>query len=382
MIGNNLEIYVHIPFCVKKCLYCDFLSAPATDKTKDAYMHALFTEIEKKADEYRDYTVSSVFIGGGTPSTVRPAHIKHLMELLYEKYSIASDAEITIETNPGTVDYEAYKIYKSAGINRLSIGLQSANDDELKALGRIHSYDDFKRAYSMAVQAGFTNINVDIMSDIPGQNIESYIDTLKKVTEFKPQPTHISAYSLIVEEGTPFYEMQSSGKLDIADEDTDRLMYVKTRELLKKAGYERYEISNYAKDGYRCRHNCGYWRRVPYVGFGIGAASFVENRRFSNDTDISAYIDNPLNLMTQEQKLTDMDSMEEFMFLGLRMTEGISYDEFKTCFGQSIESVYGNVIKKNIEDGLLIETLTAPKRLAFTDKGTDVSNYVLAQFLF
>lgn len=380
MSENNLEIYIHIPFCVKKCLYCDFLSAPASTEIKDAYMHALFTEIEKRADEYRNYTVSSVFIGGGTPSTVSPALIKRLMELICKSFSIQPDAEITIETNPGTVDYDALEVYRSAGINRLSIGLQSANDDELKALGRIHCYKDFLRAYDDALRAGFENINVDIMSDIPGQDIESCIDTLKKVTGLKPPPKHISAYSLIVEEGTPFYEMLSMGKLDIADEDTDRLMYTKTGELLEEAGYKRYEISNYAKEGYRCRHNCGYWRRVPYIGFGIGAASLFENKRFSNGTDISDYIDNPTKCGTKEQELTDEDCMEEFMFLGLRMTEGVSGDEFERCFGKSISSVYGEVIRKNIEAGLIKET--GVNSIALTDKGMDVSNYVMAQFLF
>jgi oxygen-independent coproporphyrinogen-3 oxidase len=382
MTGNNLEIYIHIPFCVRKCLYCDFLSAPAADETKDAYIHALFTEIEERADEYRDYTVSSVFIGGGTPSTVKPEQIKQLMELLYDKFSMEPDAEITIETNPGTVDYAALKIYRSVGINRLSIGLQSASDDELKALGRIHCYEDFTKAYDEAVNAGFTNINVDVMSDIPGQDIESYIDTLKKVTALNPPPKHISAYSLIVEEGTPFYELQSLGKLNIADEDTDRLMYAKTGELLAKAGYERYEISNYAKDGYRCRHNCGYWRRVPYIGFGIGAASLFKGMRFSNASDISVYIDNPSGCRCDEILLTDEDCMEEFMFLGLRMTEGVSGDEFERCFGKSMDSVYGQVIRKNIEAGLLTETGTDLKRIALTEKGMDVSNYVMAQFLF
>jgi oxygen-independent coproporphyrinogen-3 oxidase len=390
MNKKQLEIYIHIPFCVRKCLYCDFLSAPADEKTKAAYMNALFTEIKTCADEYRDYTVSSVFIGGGTPSAVKHKYIVELMKILHNEFSFEPDAEVTVEINPGTADTTALKAYYESGINRLSIGLQSANETELKALGRIHSYEDFMKAYKYAAEAGFTNINVDIMSDIPGQTCQSLSDTIEKIVNLSPAPRHISAYSLIVEEGTPFYEMWQQGRLDIPDEEQDRLMYAQTKLILEKYGYHRYEISNYAKEGYRCRHNCGYWKRVPYIGFGIGAASLIGNMRFSNDTDLYRYIAAPCGCRINETMLEQEDCMEEFMFLGLRLTEGVVYDEFEDTFGRSIESVYGNIIRKNIAEGLLYEYENVDtkkeesmgKRLALTDRGVDISNYVMSQFMF
>lgn len=387
---KELELYIHIPFCVKKCLYCDFLSAPATDEIKDSYMKALFAEIAGRADEYRSFSVSSVFIGGGTPSAVDSDDIVQLMKLLYEKFTFEDDAEVTIEVNPGTVDEPDFRKYYEAGINRLSIGLQSADDRELKALGRIHDYSQFLEAYDGAVAAGFENINVDLMSDIPGQSIESLRDTLYKITHLAPRPQHISAYSLIVEEGTPFYEMRERGELDIPDEDCDRIMYEETKKILNEAGYSRYEISNYALEGYRCRHNCGYWSRKNYIGFGIGAASLFENTRFSNSRDIEKYVKDPCGCRENEIILSRQDCIEEFMFLGLRMTDGVSFDEFERTFGNSLDDVYSGVLRKNMEDGLLCEktsghdTVSGKKgrRVALTDKGVDISNYVLAQFLF
>lgn len=399
---KELEIYIHIPFCVKKCLYCDFLSAPASKDIQDSYMKALFAEIAGRADEYRNLSVSSVFIGGGTPSVVDSRYIVQLMKLLHEKFTFEDGAEVTIEVNPGTVDELSLRKYYEAGVNRLSIGLQSADDGELKALGRIHDYRQFLEAYYGAVAAGFENINVDVMSDIPGQSIESLRDTLYKITHLEPGPQHISAYSLIVEEGTPFYEMRERGELNIPDEDCDRKMYEETKRILKEAGYERYEISNYAQEGFRCRHNCGYWIRRDYIGFGIGAASLFENTRFSNSRDIEKYIKDPCGCRVDETSLSIQDCMEEFMFLGLRMTDGVGFDEFESAFGRSLMDVYGNVIEKNIRDGLLYVLYPADeecladdmagtgmppdeygrRRVALTDRGIDVSNYVLAQFLF
>lgn len=387
---KELEIYIHIPFCVKKCLYCDFLSAPAAKDIQDSYMEALFAEIAGRADEYRNLSVSSVFIGGGTPSVVDSRYIVRLMELLHERFTFEDDAEVTIEVNPGTVDELSLRKYYGAGINRLSIGLQSADDRELKALGRIHDYSQFLEAYDGAVAAGFENINVDLMSDIPGQSIESLRDTLYKVTHLTPRPRHISAYSLIVEEGTPFYEMRERGELDIPDEDCDRVMYEETKRILNEAGYHRYEISNYALEGYRCRHNCGYWRRKNYIGFGIGAASLFENTRFSNSRNIEKYIKDPCGCREDEIILSRQDCIEEFMFLGLRMTEGVSFGEFESAFGERLDDVYGEVLGKNIAEGLLCERISGTdtgngekiRHIALTDRGIDVSNYVLAQFLF
>lgn len=380
--GENrpLELYFHIPFCVRKCFYCDFLSAPADEGTMDAYMEALLLETVERAGEYGEYTVVSVFVGGGTPSVVKAEQLVRLLDAVKMYYRVAADAEITVEVNPGTVDGEKLRKYRAAGINRLSIGLQSGDDRELTAIGRIHTLPQFLDTYSTAVTAGFTNINVDVMSALPGQTLESYRSTLYALLALKPQPGHISAYSLILEEGTIFYEMYRAGKLQLPDEETDRLMYSETKRILGEAGYERYEISNYAKPGFSCRHNCGYWTRRDYAGFGIGAASLINNVRFRNGNDLNFYLKQPLNCREEIQILSSMEQMEEFMFLGLRLTEGVDVRAFEGVFGRTPEDIYGEIIIKNRKDGLL-EYRAEGSRLALTEKGLDLSNYVMAQFL-
>ncbi len=383
---RELELYFHIPFCVRKCLYCDFLSAPADGRTKARYMETLNREAGERAGDYRDYRVVSVFVGGGTPSIVPAEQIGRLLETVRAGFDLAGDVEITVEVNPGTVEENMLRRYRQAGVNRLSIGLQSADNRELAALGRIHTYEQFLETYHTARKCGFSNINVDLMSALPGQTLPDYLGTLDKVLALKPAPEHISAYSLIVEEGTPFYEMRQKGVIVLPDEECDRLMYGKTGELLEKAGYYRYEISNYAKPGYECRHNCGYWRRREYLGLGIGAASLIGNCRFRNGDSLAAYLDSPLGVREEMQELSLEEQMEEFMFLGLRMTEGISVSEFQSVFGKRIEEVYGAVIEKNLKDGLLEYRKKASSgemlSLALTGKGIDVSNMVMAQFLF
>lgn len=373
-----IELYIHIPFCVRKCNYCDFLSFPVSREVQESYMAALFSEIAGCAEQYREYEVTSVFIGGGTPSVVEEKHIVRLMELIRARYRLQENAEVTMEVNPGTADEEKLRSYYRAGINRLSIGLQSAKDEELQRLGRIHTYAQFQETYEAARAVGFQNVNVDVMSALPGQSLASYRETLRRLLALTPQPEHISAYSLIVEEGTPFAEWEAQGCLNVPDEDTEREMYEETKRILGEAGFGRYEISNYAKAGYACRHNVGYWRRVNYVGFGIGASSLVENKRFSNDNSLPKYLETPLECRSEIQYLTVPEQMEEFMFLGLRMTAGVSEKEFAECFGQGLSEVYGNVIEENIVKGLLCYR---EGRLALTQKGLDVSNYVMAQFL-
>lgn len=392
---RKIELYFHIPFCARKCRYCDFLSSPADPSVRDAYMEALLKETEERASEYQEYIVDTVFIGGGTPSVVDALWIERLLKTVYGEYSVSEEAEITIEVNPGTVDEEKLKCYLDAGINRLSIGLQSGDDKELELLGRIHTWKDFCETYRLARKVGFCNINVDVMSALPGQSRESYSGTLEKILNIQPQPEHISAYSLIVEDGTPFAEMQEKGLLHLPEEEDERWMYEHTAETLKSHGYVRYEISNYAKEGYECRHNCGYWKRTDYVGFGIGAASLVNNERFRNDDSLQEYIENPLGRRCDLQVIGTTEQMEEFMFLGLRMTEGVSEREFRAIYGKSMEEVYDSVIRKNVADGLLryIEIAGcddskcekdkgSDRRLALTAWGTDVCNYVMAQFLF
>lgn len=391
MANRLLELYIHIPFCVKKCLYCDFLSASASEAEREAYMEALFLEIRERAVECKEYQVCSIFIGGGTPSVLSGERIEQMLSLIGENYALTEDAEITIEVNPGTVDGEKLRIYRRAGVNRLSIGLQSAIDEELRSLGRIHTWQQFLETYQQARAAGFENLNVDLMSALPGQTRESYAESLRRVLDLRPE--HISAYSLIVEEGTPFYRAYEKGQLALPDEDTEREMYRDTERMLLEQEYHRYEISNYALPGKECRHNIGYWTRREYLGFGLGAASLMDNTRFHNGTDRQAYVQAPLEQRQELQQLTVQEQMEETMYLGLRLTQGVSREEFRQRFGVSPEDIYGPVIEKNRRDGLLeyhrkeegntegCQDGDEMAYLALTPRGLDLSNYVMAQFL-
>lgn len=380
--SKALMIYIHIPFCVRKCLYCDFLSAPADEHTKKVYMEALCREIHEKSVQYKEYKVSSIFFGGGTPTAVESDWIRKVMEILRRDYHILEDAEITMEMNPGTVEEKDLKVYEEAGINRLSIGLQSAWDEELQSLGRIHTYEKFLETYTMVRKAGFTNVNVDLMSALPGQTSEKYRASLEKVLGLMPPPEHISAYSLIIEEGTPFFKAYEEDRLLLPTEEEEREMYYQTKQVLEKHGYKRYEISNYAKPGRECRHNIGYWQRKNYVGFGIGAASLVENERFSNGSDLEAYIQKPCEVVEDRERLTIAEQMAETMFLGLRMVEGVREGLWLEEYQKSLMDVYGDVLQKHVKAGLLEWTEADGERfIRLTEKGMDVSNYVMADFL-
>lgn len=384
MADKSLELYVHIPFCVRKCEYCDFLSAPAGADTQQEYVRNLLLEIEQKGVRCTDYEVTTIFFGGGTPSILKAGWIADILDAIHRNFKVRKDAEITIECNPGTLTFEKLSMYKSAGINRISVGLQSASDAELRELGRIHTYEDFLKSYDLIRKKGFSNINIDLMAALPGQTLKSYEQTLRRVLTLKPE--HISAYSLIIEEGTPFYEKYEADELlrekgekpqMLPSEETERLMYERTKELLLAHGYERYEISNYARRGYACRHNIGYWRRENYLGFGLGSASLLENERFHNTTDLTDYLGGDY-LAYEQEKLDKKSQMEEFMFLGLRMTEGISTECFRQTFGLTVELVYGPVLEQQIADQLLRKE---DGRIFLTERGLDVSNYVMAQFL-
>lgn len=376
---KKLGIYIHIPFCVKKCNYCDFLSFPANTEARELYVQTLLKEIRLEAREFHSYRVQTVFFGGGTPSLLTVLQVTDIMACLRDNFCFAEDAEISMEVNPGTVTAKSLKGYYEAGINRLSIGLQSANDGEMKLLGRIHTYDLFLEAYKAAVEAGFCNLNVDVMSALPGQDAASYKDTLEKVLGLTPRPSHISAYSLIVEEGTPFFEWERQGKLNLPGEEEEREMYEMTGNILAGAGYERYEISNYALQGYECRHNQSYWTRGNYLGFGLGAASLIENMRFTNESDMGQYMERIEEGRQKEnpERLSVSEQMEETMFLGLRLMAGVSKEEFENTYGVSMDSVYGKVIEKHVKNGLL----TDGERVKLTKKGIDVSNMVMADFL-
>ncbi len=373
---QGLGIYVHIPFCDKKCDYCDFLSGQASSEIKKKYIQALLNEIKSYKDINQEYLVKTIFIGGGTPSCVLPQYIHEILKAI-NKYFLVDASEITIETNPGTLSKEKLTLYKESGINRLSMGLQSTNNEELKLLGRIHTYEDFLDNYRLARELGFTNINIDLMSGLPGQGVEAWEDTLKKVIDLEPE--HISAYSLIIEEGTPFYNRYS--EMDGLDDNTDRLIYSKTKEILQENGYKRYEISNYAKEGYESKHNKSYWEGTPYLGLGLGASSLIKNTRFYNEEDINLYMKNSTDfklLHKEVTKLTKKEAMEEFMFLGLRQTQGISICKFKTRFNVNIEKIYGQVLARSIKEGVIVQE---GDKIYLSDYGLDVSNYVLARFL-
>ena len=369
-----LELYVHIPFCVRKCEYCDFLAGPSDEETKDRYIEALLKEI-RAAEHTEDYEIVSVFIGGGTPSALKAEAIASIMRTLQEQFFFCEDAEVTIEANPGTVDLEKLTIYRNVGINRLSLGLQSTDAEELKLLGRIHSYEEFLKSYEWAREAGFSNINIDLMFAIPGQTGEAWRQHLYQVAELNPE--HISAYSLIIEEGTPFAEQN----LDLPDEDTEYQMYEDTAEILERYGYRQYEISNYAKQGYMCRHNAGYWQRREYLGFGLGASSLYRGMRFSNTRRMQEYLKesrNPDQIRKDVTVLSRNERIEEFMFLGLRMTEGISEKKFEENFDVRLMDVYGDILQKYEETGFM-EHIETKWRL--TRKGIHVSNHILADFL-
>lgn len=366
------EIYIHVPFCVRKCNYCDFVSFAKSEEIQNKYFDALIDEINLKSESVGHIPVDSVFIGGGTPSLVSEKNIVRILEALDRRFDVAKNAEISIEMNPNSANFDKVKTYFNAGVNRVSIGLQSADNIELKTLGRLHSYEEFAKTYDDVRKAGFSNVNIDVMSAIPGQTIKSYEETLRKVTSLSPE--HISAYSLIIEEGTPFFDKYSDGE-GLPSEDDDRKMYHMTKQFLADNGYKRYEISNYAKEGYECRHNVGYWTRVPYLGFGIAAASLWDERRFSHHTDLNKYINGDYS--GEETVLSLDDKIEEYMFLGLRLIDGIEISDFEEKFGRSIESEYKEVLCKLAKEDLI----EVDNRVRLTDKGLDVANYCMSEFI-
>ncbi len=395
MERRELELYIHIPFCVKKCNYCDFLSFGTEDErlaetpchptrtlpVPEVYVDRLCREIRwyGSKEKFRHRPVTSVFFGGGTPSLLSEAQIFRVMAELRENFLIRRDAEVTMEANPGTVTPGKLKQMRSCGINRLSLGLQSAMDSELKVLGRIHSYGAFLQSFKWAREAGFKNINVDLIMAVPEQTVASYQKSLEQAAALRPE--HISAYSLIIEPGTPFETMEAQGQLILPDEDEEREMYHRTRRFLSSMGYERYEISNYARPGFECRHNVGYWRGTDYLGLGLGAASLIDGCRFSNTADMEEYLALETGSgawYSESERLSRASQMEEFMFLGLRMVRGISEKVFYRQFGEKIMAVYGEVIRKNEGLGLLRRR---NGWIYLTERGMDLANTVMCEFL-
>ncbi len=377
-----MELYIHIPFCMKKCEYCDFLSAPYDRNLRAKYTDALCRELRYYGGVI-DEPVETVFIGGGTPSWLEPALMEKIIDAMRSSFSIHKNAEVTIEVNPGTVTKDAMASYVSWGINRLSIGLQSANEEELKLLGRIHTYDQFLKTFEIARMQGIDNINVDVMYGLPGQKAETFLKTLRQIVMLKPE--HISAYSLMIEEDTPYFERygedakrQAKGEPTVYLPEEDELcaMTESCEKILEEHNFHQYEISNFAKVGYACRHNIGYWRRTPYLGAGLGAASFYNHTRYANERDIYRYIENPIQRF--ETPLSREDEMAEFMFLGLRTIDGVSRKAFESAFDEPLLDVYGAVLARLIEEGLLE---AKAGNVFLTKHGRNVSNAVLAEFL-
>ena len=392
MEKKELELYIHIPFCVRKCNYCDFLSFPADEDTQRQYVKALCKEIFYYGAHCRDYVVSTVYIGGGTPSWLWESDMAEIMDAVHKNFALLPDAEVSVECNPGTVTAQKFAVYRQSGINRISLGLQSAQNVELKMLGRIHTWEQFLKTYELARAGGFSNINVDLMSSLPGQHMESYAD------------------SLLIEKGTPFYDLykfdavkQRAGMVTDAlpTEDEVYEMTQLTGQMLKENGYVHYEVSNFAQPGYACRHNIGYWTRVNYLGLGLGASSLMENIRYTNTRDLYTYLEQveviregiwenkyddgtveqlpATNLHASAESVGKYAQMEEFMYLGLRMIDGVSRDDFMHRFGMPIEAVYQEVLNHLQEEGLLERRAG---RIYLTPRGQDVSNYALSQFLF
>lgn len=418
-----LGLYIHIPFCVKKCAYCDFLSFPSDETTKERYVNALCEEIRANKENAEEYMVETIYFGGGTPSVLTVEQISKIFTAITESFEVRGFApekpekkekkksrfgkkkqeelkiaetpemrlqrvrngelaEVTIEVNPGTADKEKFVALFEIGFNRLSMGLQSAITEELKCLGRIHTKEQFAECVKAAREAGFRNISGDLMSGLPGQTEETLTESIRFL--LAQEPEHISVYSLQIEDGTEFHKRYGEDgpeKNLLPDEDADRAMYELTGKLLEEAGYTRYEISNYAKEGFESRHNSSYWTGREYLGIGLGASSLMSNARFHNTTELEAYIGgaaDPFSLREDMERLVKKELMEEFMFLGLRMCRGIEKEEFKRRFGCEIETVYGDVMKRLVSQGVLAE---AAGRVFLTPRGIDVSNVVLAEFL-
>ena len=380
MIKKHLGIYVHIPFCVSKCAYCDFYSLPCekqriTDELKNDYVRALIRDMEKTAPLYENAIIDTVFVGGGTPTLLPTSAIRELTGAIKRLFDLSEVKEFTFETNPATFDAEKLSVMKECGVDRLSIGMQSACDTELSALGRIHTFSDTRNAVELARSCGFNNINLDIMYGIPHQTKESFVSTLRSAMALSPE--HISVYGLQLEEGTPLCKNKSSYVFPTEDEEYDMTMSIPS--ILGENGYERYEISNYAKKGCECKHNLGYWTQGEYLGFGCGAYSFVNGERYYCERDIYKYLScsDPSDMTVIDEKLSNDDRIEEFIMLSLRLSKGLSIEKLRAMTDKA--ETYIERAKKFVKLGLMMENAG---RISFTDKGFDVSNGLIAEIIY
>lgn len=376
---KELGLYIHMPFCLQKCHYCDFASfAGAEGKIKD-YMDGLIVELDDWKLKLEDYKIKSVFIGGGTPTIVPNQEMDRLLEHLYRNFTFRENIEFSIEGNPGTFDKEKLDFYKGSGINRMSIGFQAWQDKLLSSLGRVHSQKQFVENYRLAREAGFENINVDLMFGLPNQNMDQWKETLQRIVELCPD--HISAYSLKIEEGTRFGSLYDQGLLNLPTEELDRAMYEYAIGFLKANKYNHYEISNFAQEGKACIHNKIYWNNEEYVGIGLNAHSYLNKHRFSNTGSLDAYIAQMKShgeVMMENIPVSQEDEMAETMFLGLRMITGISIQGFQQRFGINPVMKYEKKINKMMALGLIE---VDEKCIRLSRKGIDLSNQVFMEFL-
>lgn len=382
---EDLGVYVHIPFCKQKCLYCDFTSFAGNEKIQDTYIQALLKEITNWKKQNKDYSIETIYIGGGTPSYIDSKYIIEIVKMIkdFNKKSIEKDnnISITIEVNPGTVTKEKLEDYKTAGINRISIGLQSCKDRLLREIGRIHDYEDFLETFSLARHLGFDNINVDLMIGLPNQTIMDIKDSLERLIELNPE--HISVYSLILEDDTIMKKMVEEGVLILPDEEIERQMYWYVKDFLELHGYKHYEISNFAKPGFESQHNMNCWEQKEYIGFGIAAHSYIEDKRFCNISDMEKYIQNCNNGNFEDNKIileiqNREDKINEYMILGLRKIEGVSIQEFENIFNENPIMVFRKELQKLNNEGLI---LIDGDKIKLSNRGLDFANLVWEEFV-
>ena len=374
---KKIGLYIHIPFCKQKCYYCDFISYENLEKQQEKYINALCMEIHNFFNDKNKYKISTIYIGGGTPSFIDEKYIRKVLNIIPKNKA----KEITIEVNPGTVNLEKLNAYKSIGINRLSIGLQASQDSLLKQIGRIHNYEDFLNTYKIAKNVGFKNINVDLMIGLPNQTIKDIKETLENVINL--EPNHISVYSLILEEGTKLDNLIKKGKLQLQDEEIERNMYWYVKDYLELNGYNHYEISNFAKKGYESKHNLDCWNQEEYIGFGLAAHSYLENIRFSNTSDLNKYIENCSNNQFENNKTIQEvqngnEKKKEYMLLGLRKIDGVSIQRFKEKFGENPLFIFRNELNKLVEERLIV---VEEDNIKLTNKGIDLANIVWEEFV-
>lgn len=375
-----LGLYIHVPFCAQKCNYCDFNSYKIQEKNeKKDYLISIIKEMKLYKEEFKNKEFTSVFLGGGTPSILNSEELTILVNSIYENFNINKDVEITIECNPGTLNKEKLETIKSLGINRLSMGLQVTQNHHLKYIGRIHTYEQFEKNYKDAIEIGIDNINVDLMYSLPNQSFDEWKETLNKIISLNP--SHISAYSLILEEGTKFYDMYINKEFELNDEEVDINIYNYTIDKLSSSGYKQYEISNYSKEGYECKHNILYWKCDNYLGLGPGASGYINNYRYSNICDIKGYnkyLEGNKKPIEEKNILSKKDEIEEFIFMGLRMNEGINLDEFYKKFNVNFKNKYNSVIDKLKNLNLITEQ---NNNISLTQRGREISNTVFVEFI-